>query len=98
MRDIEGDRSSGVETIPVAFGMVKTKIFLLLLNSTLLLWLAFSYWEGYFQRYFYVLIFFIIYGYIYILIFCRENIKIGKSMDLLVDGEWIPTVIFALIW
>ncbi|MCZ7399381.1 MAG: UbiA family prenyltransferase [Candidatus Methanoperedens sp.] len=97
VRDIEGDRASGVRTIPVVFGLNKTKIFLLLLNSTLLPWLAFSYFAGYFHGYFLVLVFFIIYGYWYILHFCREGIKIGKTMDLFVDGEWIPTVILALI-
>jgi 4-hydroxybenzoate polyprenyltransferase len=97
VRDIEGDMASGVRTIPVVFGRKKTKIFLLLLNSTLLPWLAFSYFSGYFRGYFIVLVFFIIYGYWYILYFCREGIKIGKSLDLFVDGEWIPIVILALI-
>ncbi|MGB8217640.1 MAG: UbiA family prenyltransferase [Candidatus Methanoperedens sp.] len=97
VRDIEGDMASGVRTIPVVFGRKKTKIFLLLLNSTLLPWLAFSYFSGYFHGYFIVLVFFIIYGYWYILYFCREGIKIGKSLDLFVDGEWIPIVILALI-
>ncbi len=97
VRDIEGDRASGVRTIPVVFGMHRTKIFLLLLNSSLLLWLAFSYFAGFFHNYFFVLVFFIFYGYGYILYFCREGIKIGKTMDLFVDGEWIPAVILALV-
>ncbi|MCK4732824.1 MAG: UbiA family prenyltransferase, partial [Methanophagales archaeon] len=43
IRDIEGDGMSGVKTIPVVFGRQKTKNLLLVLNSTLIPWLAFSY-------------------------------------------------------
>ncbi|NQE45136.1 Digeranylgeranylglyceryl phosphate synthase [ANME-1 cluster archaeon GoMg2] len=97
IRDIEGDRISGVETIPVVFGRRKAKNLLLILNSTFIPWLAFSYLAGYFHQYLFVLIFAIAYGYWYILHFCKEGLKIGKSMDLLVDGEWIPIVLLCLI-
>jgi len=97
IRDIEGDGMSGVRTIPVVFGRQKTKNLLLILNSTLILWLAFSYLAGLFHQYLFVLIFAIVYGYGYILHFCKEGIKIGKSLDLLVDGEWIPVVILCLV-
>jgi 4-hydroxybenzoate polyprenyltransferase len=94
IRDIEGDRMSGVRTIPVTFGRQKTKNLLLILNSTLIPWLAISYLSGFFHQYFLVLIFAIAYGYWYIIHFCKEGLKIGKLLDLLVDGEWIPIVIF----
>ena len=97
IRDIEGDRISGVRTIPVVFGRQKTKNLLLVLNSTLIPWLAFSYHAGFFHQYLFVLIFAITYGYWYILHFCKDGIKIGKSMDLLVDGEWIPVVILCFL-
>ena len=97
IRDIEGDGMSGVKTIPVVFGRQKTKNLLLVLNSTLIPWLAFSYHVGFFHQYLFVLIFAIAYGYGYILHFCKEGIKIGKSLDLLVDGEWIPVVILCLV-
>ena len=97
IRDIEGDGMSGVRTIPVVFGRQKTKNLLLVLNSTLIPWLAFSYHAGFFHQYLFILIFAITYGYGYILLFCKEGIKIGKSLDLLVDGEWIPVVILCLV-
>ncbi len=96
VRDIDGDKKSGIKTIPVAFGLHKTRILLLFLNSTLLPWLAISYILGFFHSFLLVLVFFIFYGYIYILLFCRKELKIGKSMDLIIDGEWIPTVILSL--
>ena len=98
VRDIEGDRISGVRTIPVVLGRKKTKNILLFLNSTLIPWLAISYFAGLFHQYLFVLIFAIAYGYWYILHFCKDGIKIGKSMDLLVDGEWIPVVILCFLF
>ncbi|MDI6885758.1 MAG: UbiA family prenyltransferase [archaeon] len=94
VRDVEGDRISGVRTIPVVFGRQKTKNLLLILNSTLMPWLAFSYRSGLFNQYLLVLIFAIAYGYWYILHFCKLE-KIGESLDLLVDGEWIPVVMLS---
>ncbi|MFZ3060518.1 MAG: UbiA family prenyltransferase [Candidatus Methanoperedens sp.] len=98
VRDIEGDGANGVITVPVLLGIEKTRILLLILNSTLIFWLIFSYIQGFFQKYLLIIIFAICYGYWYILHFCRKNIKIGKSLDLLVDGEWIPIAILALIF
>ena len=97
VRDIEGDGQNGVKTIPVLFGRQKTKNLLLLLNSTFIPWLAVSYLAGYFHQYLFVFIFAIAYGYWYILHFCKEGLKIGKSLDLLVDGEWIPIVLLCVI-
>ncbi len=93
VRDIEGDRISGVKTIPVSLGREKTKLLLLILNSTLLLWLLIS--LDYFMKYFYVLFFSIVYGYWYIMYFCGAGAKPGKSLDLLVDGEFILMAIVA---
>ncbi|MFU8767011.1 MAG: hypothetical protein ACNA7I_05015 [Candidatus Methanoperedens sp.] len=95
---MEGDRLNGVRTIPVFLGREKTKNILLLLNSTLILWLIFSYNNGFFQSYLPILIFSIFYGYGYILYYSREGIKIGKSIDLVVDGEWIPVVLLVLLF
>ena len=98
VRDIEGDRMSGVRTIPVVFGRQKTKTLLFSLNSTLIPWLVFSYLAGFFHQYLFVLIFAIAYGYGYIIHFCKEGLIIGKSLDLLVDGEWIPVILLCLVF
>lgn len=92
--DIEGDRMSGVMTIAVSLGREKTKILLLILNSTLLLWLIV--FHDYFMKYFYALFFSIAYGYWYIMHFCGAGAKRGKSLDLLVDGEFILISVVAL--
>jgi 4-hydroxybenzoate polyprenyltransferase len=95
IRDIDGDRLNGVRTIPVLLGRERTKILLLILNSTLFLWLMI--YQFFFMKYFYVLFFSIVYGYWYIIHFCRDGPKPGKSMDLLVDGEFIYLAIITLI-
>ncbi len=99
VRDIKGDRICGVRTIPVVFGRRKTKNLLLVLNSTFIPWLAISYLSGFFHQHLFVLIFAIAYGYWYIIHFCKEEgLKIGKSLDLLVDGEWIPVILLCLFF
>lgn len=96
VRDIEGDRVNGVRTIPVLLGLNNTKYLLLALNSTLIPWLMISYSKGYFHKYIIIIIILtILYGYLYTVHFCKKNLKIGKSLDLLVDGEWIYISIFA---
>ena len=97
IRDIEGDRKSNIRTIPIYLGKDKTKKLLLILNSTFIPWLIIANHAGFFQGYFLVLLFLIFYGYWYILQFSMEISKIGKSMDLFVDGEFIIIAIFALV-
>ena len=97
VRDIKGDRMNGVRTIPVYLGLMKTRKLLIIFNTTLVVWLIYLYSHGFFHKYLIVLIFNIFFGYWYILYFCQNGLEIGKSLDLLVDGEWIPTAIIALM-
>jgi len=97
IRDIEGDRKSNIRTIPIYLGKDKTIRLLLILNSTFIPWLIIANHAGFFHEYLLVLLFLILYGYWYILHFSRKISKIGKSMDLFVDGEFIIIAIFALV-
>jgi len=94
VRDIEGDRLAGVKTVPSVIGRERTQTLLLVLNSTFIPWLLLTYCWGFFHQYLLVFAFIILYGYWYILYFCSRE-KIGKSLDLLVDGEWIPVAALA---
>jgi 4-hydroxybenzoate polyprenyltransferase len=96
--DIEGDRKNGIITIPVFLGIKNTRKLLFILNSTLIFWLLFSSFLGFFQRYLFILIFIIFYGYWYILHFCKDKKKIGNSINLFVDGEFIMIGILAFIF
>ncbi len=97
VRDIEGDRINGVKTIPVTLGLEKSRILLLLLNSTLIPWFIVSYHFGYFLDYTPVLLFAILNGYAYILYFSGTAHRLGKLLDLWVDGEWFYTLPLAML-
>ncbi|MDY6964608.1 MAG: UbiA family prenyltransferase [Halobacteriota archaeon] len=100
MRDVKGDRKSGTKTIPVVFGVPKTKALLLAIHSSLIVWLGVSLYLGFFIRYLPLLIFTIIYGYFYIFHFCsgKGTDTGGFSFDLIVEGEWILLALLALIF
>lgn len=95
VRDIEGDRKAGVRTIPLSLGRNKTRNLLLLLNSTLIVWVAVSLFQGLFYPYHIVLILSVLYGYWYILRFTRASAKPSRLFDLLVDGEWMILALYA---
>lgn len=96
VRDIEGDRKAGVLTIPISLGTKKTRNALLLLNSTLAVWVAFAIFQGLFYPYQIVLILSVLYGYWCILRCTRVDAKASKLFDLLVDGEWVILALYAL--
>jgi 4-hydroxybenzoate polyprenyltransferase len=98
VRDIEGDNMNGVRTIPVIFGLRKTKRLLLVLNSTLMPWIIICLSGRFFHQYVFILILSVFYGYGIIFYFCRENKIISKSIDLFVDGEWIWIAICILLF
>ncbi|WP_158442503.1 UbiA family prenyltransferase [Palaeococcus pacificus] len=97
LRDIDGDRTNGIKTLPVKLGFEKSKVLLLFLNSTFIPWLLIGYYFRYFSRVFLVLAFSILNGYWYILRFSNKRRKIGKDIDLIVDGEWLYTTPLALM-
>ncbi len=94
VRDVVGDALNDVKTIPVVIGIKKTRQFLLILQSSILVWLAL--FLDSFSRYYVILIISMIYGYLYIIYFCCENEHNGVLRDVLVDGEWIITGV--LVW
>jgi 4-hydroxybenzoate polyprenyltransferase len=97
IRDIEGDKKSGVRTIPVLLGRSRTKILLLGIQSTLIIWLLIVVSEGLFAHYWLVFVFSIIYGFWYIHYF-SENRKLEIfSRDLFVDGEWMLLAALCLL-
>lgn len=96
VRDIDGDEKAGVRTIPVYLGRSKTRNIMLLLNSTLIVWVALSLLQGLFYSYLFVLILSVVYGYWYILRFTRASAKTSRLFDLFVDGEWVILALYAM--
>jgi len=89
VRDMEGDTKSGVKTIPATIGLAKTKKLLLILNTLLIPWIAAVFYFKLFLNLLPILLFSVVYGYWYILHFCKSEKKFSFSYDLLVDGEWM---------
>ena len=100
VRDVEGDSKSGTRTIPVLIGIPKTRLLLLTLQSLLVIWLIISLKSGFFLKFAPILLFSMFYGYFYILFFCNEGFwrKRKFSLDLIVDGEWIPITLLAFFF
>ncbi|MGD0327262.1 MAG: UbiA family prenyltransferase [Halobacteriota archaeon] len=95
VRDIEGDRKASVRTIPVSLGRTKTRNLLLLLNSTLVLWVAFSMLQAIFYPYIIVLILGVIYGYWSILRFTRAGAETSRFYYSLIGAEWMFLALYA---
>lgn len=95
IRDIDGDVVQGVTTLPACLGKDKTRSVLLVINSSLVLWLGYSYLSGFFYPYLLLLVILIAYGYWYVLHFCHCP-TVQRPMDLMIDGEWL-LVITAII-
>jgi 4-hydroxybenzoate polyprenyltransferase len=90
--DTKGDLASGVETIPIRLGRNKTKKLLILLNSLGMLLPIYCVATGMLIRFVPALLFGVLYGYLAIWFFFRNNCK-RFTAGLMLDGEWIPIVI-----
>jgi 4-hydroxybenzoate polyprenyltransferase len=89
MRDIQGDKKTGVKTIPIMFGLCKTKVFLYILNiSSALVIIAIAWFYGAHAMQLLPALVVVVYSFFYIL-------RLGKAkdthflMDYIVDGEYV---------
>jgi 4-hydroxybenzoate polyprenyltransferase len=89
IRDIDGDRASGVNTLPIALGLGATRKLLFTVNTLLLPWLLYCATRGLFQEYVPALFFGVGYGYLIIWAFSRKGCD-RLLVELAVDGEWMP--------
>lgn len=89
--DIKGDKVSGIRTIPVHLGYNKTRWFLSITNSVLLILVGYCWLSELFIPQLTTLIFGISYGYAIVWYYTSQR---GKrfSAELFVDGEWLPLV------
>ena len=85
LKDVNGDRESGVRTIPVVLGPRKTKNILLILNCTLLPLLLFA--KG---RLMIIISLLILIEYIFIFSFSESSCP--PTMEFFIDGEWLLTI------
>jgi 4-hydroxybenzoate polyprenyltransferase len=90
IRDVEGDRETGIQTIPLLLGPRKTTALLLALNTTLLPWLVLA---NPCARPLATAL--VLYGYAYILYF--RKIRGPLALDFFVDGEYMIAVVLFLV-
>ena len=95
VRDIEGDRKAGVRTIPASLGRKRTRNVLLLMNTTLVVWVAIALSQPVFYPFIFVFILAVLYGYWSILRFTRASAKISRPSYSLVTGKWIILALYA---
>lgn len=89
VRDIHGDSTVHVSTLPSIVGIPATRILLLGLNSLLLIWLMFAVQQTTFLFYLPVFVFCLAYGYFYIFYLARDISVPKVHYGLLLDGEWM---------
>lgn len=89
VRDVDGDRQTGVDTVPAVLGIRRTRHLLLFLNTLLLPWVAAALFFRVLLAAMPLVLFCIGYGYWYILRFCQPGREYSLSYDLVVDGEWM---------
>ncbi|MBO3842889.1 MAG: UbiA family prenyltransferase [Candidatus Brockarchaeota archaeon] len=98
VRDVRGDSSAGVRTLPVVLGVKAVYRLLILLNMTLVLWVIACGLLGFFLPYLPILAANLLYTFWYIHFFTRNLSKKRILTDLLVDGEWAPlTLLITLV-
>ena len=97
VRDIEGDQRSGTRTVPVSLGRNKTRALLLVLNATFFPWLLISRLQGLFHKFVFLLACSTVYSFGCILHFCKEGAEMRKSVDVLVEGQWIVVAFLAVL-
>ena len=98
IRDIQGDRFVGRETIPILIGKEKTKIFLLAISGLAAIGLFIFSRIGWLSSLGYLLIIPIAYTIFYLYLYHRRIISQGLSCEGVVDGKFILTGVIAFIW
>jgi 4-hydroxybenzoate polyprenyltransferase len=89
--DVNGDRASGIKTVPLALGLKRTKTLLLAINASFVLWLSYCVFSGVFVHYLVTLAFGVVFEALLIWYFFRSN-RPRLHAELLVDGEWVYLV------
>ena len=89
VRDLDGDKKTGINTLPVTWGIRKTKNFLLILNSLLIIWIFIVIHLNLFLMALPIIIFSIVFDYWSIQRFCKVSTVKVHTYDIVVDGEWI---------
>lgn len=90
--DVKGDHASGIRTIPLALGIMKTRILLLSINASFIGWLLACLFSGVFLEYLFTLAVGVVYETLIIFYFLKAS-RPRLHAELFVDGEWVYLVL-----
>ena len=97
IRDIEGDKKSGIKTIPIGIGKSRTKKILSAFTLSLAPLILLLFINGLPFVIFLTMTLGIINTYWYIRYICSNSETNGTTMQLLIDGEWFFVLAFTFI-
>jgi 4-hydroxybenzoate polyprenyltransferase len=89
MRDIRGDSSSGIKTIPVILGINNTKLLLYILNTLLALIVLYASLTSIIGPIGHIINIATLYVYFYIYTFGKKWVNVNFLCDIIVDGEYL---------
>jgi 4-hydroxybenzoate polyprenyltransferase len=92
--DKKGDSALGVNTIPIRLGRDKTKKLLIFVNSFGMILIVYCLATGILTQFLPALLFGVLYGYLAIWFFFKDNCK-RFTATLMLDAEWLPIIIIA---
>lgn len=98
VRDIQGDRMVGRETIPILIGKEKTKVMLFILAGLLAATLLVSGSMHWTSSISFILLLSVAYSCSYLLLYKKRIIAQGFGCEMLVDGNFIFTGFIAFLW
>lgn len=98
VRDVQGDRIIGKETIPIAIGKNKTKAILVVISILLTILLIISPMNGWTSRFSYYLLPCVAYACGYLYLYHKRLIPSGLSCEIITDFNFILAGIMVAIW
>ncbi len=98
IRDIQGDRLVGRETIPIIMGIEKTKLYLGSLLLLMAICLFISGWFNLVSSLSFILLASISYCFFYLYLYHKRIISQGISCDAVVDGQFFVIGLLTFIW
>ena len=98
VKDVQGDRIIGKETIPMAIGKENTKIILIVISSLLAVLLFVSPMIGWVSSFSYYLFPCIIYACVYLFLYHKRLMPSGLICEAITDFNFILAGIMVVIW
>ncbi len=98
VKDVQGDRIVGKETIPIAIGIRNTQISLIVISVLLAMLLIVSPMFGWTSTFSYYLFPCVIYACVYLYLYHKRTIPSGLACEAITDFNFILAGVMVIIW